>query len=82
MSMSLCLRHCSGGHEPSVHAPQGYGSRFVCGVLSVTKLAATYLVCESNLWRYKIFYGVSNTWFVWIWQKMLCSPVLASSADS
>ena len=34
--------------------------------LSVTKLMATYLVCESKMWCYKVPYGVPNALFVWI----------------
>ena len=60
---------------------EGYGSRSVCVCLSVTTLAATYLVYESRLLRYKVPYGVPNAWFVWISQKTICSPVLASFAD-
>ena len=37
---------------------KGYGSRSVC--LSVTKLAATYLICEYQVRFYKIPYGISN----------------------
>ena len=55
---------------------KGYGSRSVS--LSVTTLAATYLVCESNLQCYKVPYGLPNAWFVWILPKTLYSPVLAS----
>ena len=54
----------------------------VCVCLSVTKRAATYLVCESKVRRYKDPYCVPNAWFVWISPKTLCSPVLASYADS
>ena len=54
----------------------------LCVCLSVTTLAATYLICESKLRCCKVPYGVPNTWFVWISQKTLCSPVLASFADS
>ena len=63
---------------------EGYGSHSVCVSvrLSVTTLAATYLVCESKLQCYKVPYGVPNSWFVCISQKMLYSPVLASFADS
>ena len=32
----------------------------VCVCLSVTKLAATYLVCESKVRRYKDPYGIPN----------------------
>ena len=38
---------------------KGYGSHSVC--LSVTSLAATYLVCESKLRCYEVSYGVPNT---------------------
>ena len=57
---------------------------FVClsVCLSVTTLAATYLVFESNLQCCKVPYGVPNPWFVWISPKTLCLPVLASFADS
>ena len=66
---------------------EGYCSWFVClsvslsvclsVCLSVTTLAATYLVCESNLRCCKVPYGVPNSWFVWISpkSKALCSPV-------
>ena len=50
--------------------------------VSVTELTATYLVCESKVRRYKIPYGVPNACIVWISPKTLCSPVLASFADS
>ena len=50
--------------------------------LSVTTLAATYLVFESNLRCCKVPYGVPNSRFVWISPKTLCSPVLASFTDS
>ena len=53
----------------------------LCVCLSVTTLAATYLVYGSRLLRYKVPYGVPNAWFVWISQKTICSPVLASFAD-
>ena len=49
--------------------------------LSVTKLAATYLVCKSKLRCYTIPHGVPNACIVWIPLKTLCSPVLASFAD-
>ena len=54
----------------------------LCVILSVTTLAASYLVYESNLRCCKVPYGVPNVWFVWISQKTLCSPVLASFANS
>ena len=56
----------------------GYGSRSVC--LSVTALAATYLVCKSKVRCYKFPYGVSNLCILWISLKTHCSPVLASFA--
>ena len=49
--------------------------------VSVTKLAATYLVCKSKLWCYMIPYGVSNACIGWTPPKTLCSLVLVSSAD-
>ena len=59
---------------------EGYGSHSVC--LSVTKLAAIYLVYKSKLQCYMIPYGIPNACIVWIPLKTLCSPVLASFADS
>ena len=50
--------------------------------MSVTKLAATYLVCKSKVQLCKVPYGVPNTHIVWILLKTLYSPVLASFADS
>ena len=52
-----------GKHKPIInpwHMREGYGRRSVC--LSVTKLAATYLVFKSNLQcnSYKILYGIPN----------------------
>ena len=46
---------------------EGYGSTVVvlCVCLSVTTLAATYLVYKSKLLYYKVPYGVPNAWFVW-----------------
>ena len=58
---------------------ESYSSHSVC--LSVTKLAATYLVCKSKLWCYTIRYGIPNACIVWIPLKTLCLPVLASFAD-
>ena len=49
----------------------------VCVCLSVTELAATYLVCKSKVRCYKVPYGVSNLCIVWIWLKTLCSSFLA-----
>ena len=43
---------------------EGYGSCSV--ILSVTKLAATYLVCKSKLGCYTIPHGVPNACIVWI----------------
>ena len=44
------------------HMHKGYDSWFVClsVCLSVTTLAATYLICESNLRCCKVPYGVPN----------------------
>ena len=57
----------------------------VCVSVCVTKLTATYLVCESQVQACKIPYGVPNACtccIVWISLKALCSPVLASFADA
>ena len=50
--------------------------------LSVTVLAATYLVYKSQVRHYKVPYGVSNVCIVWISLKTLCSPNLASFASN
>ena len=50
--------------------------------MSVTKLAATYLVCESKVQLCEVPYGFSNTCIAWISLKMLYSLVLASFADA
>ena len=57
-----------------------YGSCSVC--MSVTFLAATYLICESKMRCYKVPYGIPNAWFVCISLKPLCLSVLASFADA
>ena len=61
---------------------EGYYSRSVClsAYLSINLLTATYLVCESQAWCYKILYGVLSACIVWILLKMLCSPVLSTFA--
>ena len=59
---------------------EGYGSHSVC--LSVTKLAATYLVCESKVQHYKVPYGIPNACIVWILLKTLFSSVLGSFANA
>ena len=66
------------------HMREGYGSYSVCVCIcvSVTTLTATYLVCESKMWFYKVPYGVPNVCIVYISLKMLCSPALASFADA
>ena len=46
--------------------------------VSVTALAATYLVYKSQVRCYKVLGGVSNQCVVWILLKTLCSPVLPS----
>ena len=62
---------------------EGYGSRSVCVCVcvslcvSVTALAATYLVYKSQVRCYKVPYGVVNVCIVWILLKMLCSKVMA-----
>ena len=38
----------------------------VCVCLSVTELAATYLVCKSKVRCYKVPYDISNLCIVWI----------------
>ena len=48
--------------------------------LSVTMLAATYLVCKSQMKCHMVLYGVFNTCIVWILLKTLRSKVLASFA--
>ena len=48
---------------------EGYSSRSVC--LSVTKIAATYLVCKFKLRYYTIPYGIPNACIVWIPLKTL-----------
>ena len=60
---------------------EDYGSRSLCLCVSITKLAATYLVCKSKLRCYRIPYGVPNACIEWIPLKTLCLPVLASFAD-
>ena len=60
------------------HMREGYGTRSVC----VTKLAPTYLVCESKVQYYKVPCGVPNACIVWISLKPLCLPVLVSFADA
>ena len=59
---------------------ESYGSRSVC--LSVTKLAATYLICESKVQCYKAPYGVPNACIVWILLKWLSLSISASFADA
>ena len=46
----------------------------LCVCLSVTKLTATYLVCESKVLDYKVPYDVPKAWFMWISPKTLCLP--------
>ena len=53
---------------------------YVCLCVSITVLAATYLVYKSQIGCYKVPCGVSNVCIVWILLKTLCSPVLASFA--
>ena len=54
----------------------------LCVCVSVTNLAAAYLICESKVQLCKLPYSVPNACIVWISLKTLCSPVLASFADS
>ena len=61
---------------------QGYSSHSVCLFicLSITKLAATHLVCESKVRYYKIPYDVPNTCMKCVDFALFAS--LASFADS
>ena len=54
----------------------------LCICVSVTKLAATYLICESKVQLCKVLYGVPNACIVWISLKTLYFPVLMSFADA
>ena len=72
--------HALGANEP-ICTPLATPLRAM-PLVSVTELTATYLVCESKIRCQKVPYGVPNAWFVWISPKTLCSPVLASFADS
>ena len=49
--------------------------------LSVTTLAATYLVYTSQVWFRRVLYGVFKVLVVWLSLKTLRSRVLASFAD-
>ena len=62
----------------SRHMHKGYGSRSVClsVCLSVTTLAATYLVFKSQVKCHWVLHDVFDGWIVWILLKMLCSKVL------
>ena len=55
---------------------KGYGSRSFC--LSVTTLAATYLIFKSQTKWHKVLYGVFHS--VWISLKMLHSEVFGVEA--
>ena len=50
--------------------------------VSVTKLADTYLICESKVQLCKVPYGIPNACIVWILLKTLYFPVLVSFADA
>ena len=58
---------------------EGYGSRFVCVCvcvsvcLSVTALAATYLVCMSKLRRHRVPCRLLKVFIAWISLKIFCS---------
>ena len=54
---------------------EGYGSRFVCVCvcLSVTALAATYLVCMSKLRHHRVPCRLLKLCIVWISLKIFCS---------
>ena len=61
--------------------------KVVLGVcVSVSYQASCYIrrlpVQFGKVWCYKVPYGIPNTCIVWIYPKTLCSPVLASFADS
>ena len=54
---------------------EGYGSHFVClsVCLSVTALAATYLVCMSKLRHHRVPCRLLKLCIVWISLKIFCS---------
>ena len=54
---------------------EGYGSRFVCVsvCLSVTALAATYLVCMSKLRHHRVPCRLLKVFIAWISLKIFCS---------
>ena len=58
---------------------EGYGSRSFClsVCLSVTTLAATYLLFKSQMKCHRVLHGVYNRCIVWILLKTLRSKVLA-----
>ena len=51
---------------------KGYGSRFVCVCLSVTALAATYLVCMSKVRHHRVPCRLLKICIVWTSLKMFC----------
>ena len=60
---------------------KGYDSQSVCVCLSVTTLAAIYLVFTSKIRCLRVLYGVFQICNVWLLLRILCLKVLASSAD-
>ena len=50
--------------------------------MSVIKLTATCLVCESKVQFYEAPHGILNACIEWISLKTLRSPVLVSFADA
>ena len=54
---------------------EGYGSCFVCVsvCLSVTALAATYLVCMSKLRHHRVPCRLLKVFIAWISLKIVCS---------
>ena len=53
----------------------------LCVYLSVTTLAATYLIYTSKIRCPRVLYGIFQIFNVWLLLKMLCFKVLASFAD-
>ena len=60
---------------------EGYGGQSVYVCLSVTTLAATYLVLTSKIRCLRVLYGILQICNMWLLLRMLCSKFLASFAD-
>ena len=62
---------------------EGYGSCSVCACicLSVTTLAAAYLIYTLKVRCHGVLYGAFKVFIVWLLLKTLRSKVLASFAD-